>query len=64
MNSAEVKQEEAVKKIHKEMTTLKNEFETSKTKVIDFIIQNTLDVDMIIPDVVIGQFSKKMGQSK
>ncbi len=46
------------------MVSLKNELESSKSKVIDFIIENTLDVDLSIPDVVKGLFSAKMGTSK
>ncbi len=64
MNLTEVKQEESVKKIARDMMTLKSEYELTKSKVIDFILENTLDVDLSIPEVVKGQFSTKMGISK
>jgi hypothetical protein len=64
LNLTEVKQEESVKKIARDMMTLKSEYELTKSKVIDFILENTLDVDLSIPEVVKGQFSTKMGISK
>jgi len=64
LNQTEIKQEEAIKKINREMTNLKHEYESTKSSVLDFIIDNTLNVDLSIPDVVKGQFSAKLGISK
>jgi hypothetical protein len=46
------------------MQTLKQESELAKSKVIEFILDNTLYVDLTIPDVIKGQFSAKLGPSK
>ena len=46
------------------MVTLKQESELAKAKCIEFILDNTLFVDLSIPDVVKGQFSAKLGVSK
>jgi hypothetical protein len=43
---------------------LKIDYDKNKNKVIEFILESVLDVDMTIPDVVKGQFSKKMGVKK
>jgi hypothetical protein len=64
LNATEVKQDEAIKQINREMVTLKQESELAKAKCIEFILENTLFVDLSIPDVVKGQFSAKLGISK
>jgi hypothetical protein len=46
------------------MVILRNECESAKPKVVDFIIEKVLDVDLAIPDVVKGHYSKKMGMPK
>ena len=40
LNQTEIKQEEAIKKINREMTNLKHEYESTKSSVLDFIIDN------------------------
>jgi hypothetical protein len=59
-----VEQEQMTKKINMEISTIKKEFDTTKGKVIDFILESVLDVDLNIPDVVKGHFYKKLGESK
>ena len=52
------------KKIASEMKQLQKEYDANKGSVINFILDSVLDVDLSIPDVVKGQFSKKLGISK
>jgi hypothetical protein len=47
-------------KAKKDMDALKNESQLQRGKVIDFILDNVLDVDLTIPDVVKGRFAEKM----
>ena len=46
------------------MKQLKREYEINKNKVINFILDSVLDVDLTIPDVVKGLYSKKLGASR
>jgi hypothetical protein len=46
------------------MVILRNECESAKPKVVDFILDKVLDVDLSIPEVVKGHFSQKMGAPK
>jgi hypothetical protein len=52
------------KKISSDMKQLQREYDVNKDKVISFILDSVLDVDLSIPDVVKGQYSKKLGTSR
>jgi hypothetical protein len=52
------------KKISSDMKQIQKEYDANKDSVINFILDSVLDVDLTIPDVVLGQFSKKLGASK
>ena len=58
------KQDEIIKKVENETVIMRNDCESVKPKVVDFIIEKIMDVDLTIPDVVKGHFSQKMGVSK
>jgi hypothetical protein len=45
------------KKTANEISLLKMDYNSNKNKVIEFLIENVLDVDMTIPDVVKGKFT-------
>lgn len=64
VNTDDAKQDEVVKRMGKEMNVLQQQTEKNKARVIDFILDNALDVDLTIPDVVKGQFAAKLGASK
>jgi len=43
-----------------EKTKISHDCEINKSNVIDFILDRVLDVEMVIPEVVKGQFSQKL----
>jgi hypothetical protein len=36
------------------------DYKTNKNKVIDYLVENVLDVEKVIPDVVQGKFAAKL----
>jgi hypothetical protein len=64
LSSNKEEEEKMEKKIGSEMKQLQKEYEANKQSVINFILDSVLDVDLSIPDVVKGQFSKKLGASR
>lgn len=64
MSGNKEEEEKMEKKIGSEMKQLQKEYDANKGSVINFILDSVLDVDLSIPDVVKGQFSKKLGASR
>lgn len=52
---SKTEQEEASKKVDNEISLLQMDYKSSKNIVIDFILENVLDVDIVIPDVIKGK---------
>ena len=61
LNSTKTEQEHIAQKMMKEMDQIKNDVTSNKDKILEFILDNVLDVDMTIPDVIGAKFSDKLG---
>ena len=54
-------QEESILKAHKEsLKKIEQDYLNNKDKAIEFLVKALLDVDLIVPDVVIGRFAHKL----
>lgn len=49
-------------KIKGEIEILKNEYENNKQNCINYLVDKILDVELNIPDVVLGLFASKFNQ--
>lgn len=54
-------QEEAILNAHKEsIKKIEQDYLNNKDKAIEYLVKALLDVDLIVPDVVIGRFAHKL----
>ncbi len=61
MNSNVAYIEEIENRNKLEISEVEKEFNKNKDKVIDYLFQNVLEVDITVPDVVKGKFEEKFG---
>lgn len=53
--------DEALAKSHKEkLESIELDYKTNKQKAIDYLVNALMEVDLSVPDVVIGRFSHKL----
>jgi predicted lipase len=53
--------DEALQQSHKQkIISIEQDFKNNKQQAVDFLVKNLLEVDLTIPDVVIGRFSHKL----
>ena len=53
--------DDSLKKSHKEgLIVIENDFKKNKDKAVEFLLESLLEVDLTVPDVVIGRFAHKL----
>jgi sortase (surface protein transpeptidase) len=56
-NQSKAEQHNSEKQFNADVNSLKSDYNLNKNKVIDYLIDNVLDVDLAIPAVIKGNFS-------
>ena len=49
-----------LKKHQEELVNIKQDYVKHKDETIQFLVESLLDVDLVVPDVVIGKFAAKV----
>ena len=49
-----------LKKHQEELSNIKQDYVKNKDETIKFLVESLLDVDLVIPDVIIGKFAAKV----
>ena len=53
--------DDSLQKNHKEvLIDIENDYKKNKNKAVEFLVKSLLEVDLTVPDVVIGKFSHKL----
>ena len=49
-----------LKKHQEELSNIKQDYVKNKDETIKFLVESLLDVDLVVPDVIIGKFAAKV----